>query len=225
MFVSRSAPGDCLAFTYYRQSKEARSDSDKEACLHKALERAASSIAKGKIKRSLGIEDDSAPVEAAPAALARISLIRLLSDETVSRPVCVVGNLDEIDAEAVGRAEVIPPSVGVFRVFTPSPGSSWIALPAWSALANAAEPVGIMMSNANNLPTIRRSGESAGETLLLVDRASQEPNEEYYFVTAVETGLALETGLEVKQKGSKVVGRVLLSLLPPEVEAMDAEWE
>ena len=59
----------------------------------------------------------------------------------------------------------------------------------------------------------------------LVDRASQEPNEEYYFVTAVETGLALETGLEVKQKGSQVVGRVLLSLLPPEVEAMDAEWE
>eukprot|EP00850_Spirogloea_muscicola_P023634 SM000373S13616 [mRNA] locus=s373:38575:42158:- [translate_table: standard] len=221
-----AAPGDALAFAYYRQQKEARGEGAQKATLEKALSFAVSEKARKKLRQALGTEevgeDDIPEVEA------MLQVIRLAGDESAACALPVVGTLEEVDQAALEAAPTVDlfDESNPFRIFASSPGHRWVAVPAWPALTSAPATVALEVEDVGGLPSI--SGKGLGPGLVLVDRANQELDGLSFFVVATTDGdgkLALKSGGQAAKEGNSCLGKVIMVLRPPSAEEAEKEWE
>ena len=218
-----------MAFVNYRLSKECRNESDRASMLRKALSTAVSDKAVLKLRWALGLDDTEEGKEAAPQINARIPLGRLMADDTVARPVPVLGRMDNLSAASIAnapQADILPDKFGIFK---PSADSSWVALPAWPRLADAVQPIGMLLSDATMLPD--RQATKGGEEVLLVvdagDVAQSLQSDQFFYLVASSSGeaVALASGHAVRAGGLQVLGKAIMALLPPSPEEAEEVWE
>lgn len=223
-----SSPADCLAFEFYRQSKEVRGDSETTSLLKKALEYAVTQSAIDLIQQALKGEKQTEVSAETIAKSATISTVRLRPDETQARPIPVLGDFEEINYSALRNAP--SPSIsGPFRLFNTTLGCQWAAIPGWGPLLSMNWPVGVLLSNVDLIPSLKGK-KIEGPALLVVDTKDFELNESFYYVgkTGDSEKLELVPGFEA-QEGREVFGKIVFALFPPDPNAEKDEdvddWE
>jgi hypothetical protein len=210
-----TAPGDCMAFALYRQSKETNSDTEIESLLNRALEYAVTEKAKAKILSALNQGDDEEEVTVAPeAAKLKVIVMRLSSDE-----VPVVLPVADFSAKALDEAPgqpVAPGSEGKFNILTTdSPWKSWIAIPSWRPITYAKAPVALLVQDATVLPKNLGIKLSKEPILVVVDKEVTELNSEsFYLVVTSEGGLTMQSGSKISP-AQTVLGKVMIALKAP----------
>ncbi|CAI5470859.1 unnamed protein product [Closterium sp. Yama58-4] len=231
-------PGDCLAFAAYRQSGEARSRAEREAALVRAEQVATSDAARAFLATALHRcrkPDATPPADATGAgatapATPSLPVVRLRSSETQATPMPVVTCAADLQ-----HLPALPPPQGPFRLFSPTPGVAWVALPSWPALRGVPALLALLLPSPSLLPPLQaRQGD--GAVLVVVQGAWGEGSVveggHYYVVRdeerGGERGLLVVAGGEVAERygsgaGEAVVGRVVLALLPPDCEVEDEE--
>ncbi|GJP80433.1 hypothetical protein CLOP_g10636 [Closterium sp. NIES-67] len=194
-----AAPGDCLAFAFYRQSGEARSRAEREAALERAGQVAQTEGASAFLASALHRcrnPDAAPPAHAAAhatgagapavAAAASLAVVRLRSSETQATPVPVVAC-----AADLARLPALPQPQGPFRLFSPPPGLPWVALPSWPALRGVPSLVALLLPSPSLLPPLQaRQGD--GPVLVVVaggwGEGSAVESKHYYVVRDAERG-------------------------------------
>eukprot|EP00897_Mesotaenium_endlicherianum_P005623 jgi/Mesen1/5089/ME000252S04209 len=222
-----ATPGDALAFSLYRAAKEQREEATKKSYLERGLSLAETESARRKLRAALGLQNEELAEESPAARIisANLQIVRLASDETITRPVPVLGDIAELDAAAMAGAPQADLE-GPFRIFSPSLGVRWAAVPGWPGLVAAIKPVALLLSDFSSLPG--SAGKPVGDVgLLLVDVGVSEVEPSSYYVIAQESGkgLTLEAGGDVVKNGHQSLGKVMLGLLPAIADEGDKAWE
>ncbi|XP_024536106.1 rubisco accumulation factor 1.1, chloroplastic-like [Selaginella moellendorffii] len=213
-----SDPGDCLAFWWYRQSKELK-DGEREDALRKALEFATSKSARSLLSSSLGEKDPVekqalAGKEEKPAKM--VSVVRLEYGETAGLVMLPVADPDASSIKAAPSGGAL--GEGAFRIHRSSTAwRGWVPLPGWKPVLAAVSPITILFPDARELRLQRKkSDDPSEELLLLVDKGtvSEIKAGSIYLVASGGGGLSLESGKDLHE-GLEVLGEVLLALSPP----------
>ncbi|BDA49792.1 Rubisco accumulation factor 1, chloroplastic [Coccomyxa sp. Obi] len=217
------APGDCLAYKYYRDAMEAKKEDAKLSYVEKGLEVAVTDAARAKLRTVMAPKEEAAP-EAAQSG-ARLEVMRLTREEMAFQPVPLLPNLPRLSAAALAAAPRLRQS-GPFSAFTVPPSvadQQWVALPAWNLIRLAQRPVAITIEDCMQVPAIvaaanPRSDEAKlrlrGAGLLIVDASPKKVSDDVYYVVENAKG-----GLEIVE-GSKLDGvtpcaQVLVCCRPP----------
>ncbi|XP_010416082.1 PREDICTED: rubisco accumulation factor 1.2, chloroplastic-like [Camelina sativa] len=222
-------PGDCLAFLYYRQSRENKNPSEQRtSMLLQALDVAQSEKAKNKLNKDLyGEKDEDKEKEKKEEVIAvRVPVVRLKFGEVAGAssvivlPVCKASEGEKKILEA--PMEII--AGGDFKVVEAEKGwRRWVVLPAWNPVA-AIGKGGVAVSFRDDRKVLPWDGKE--EPLLVVtdrERNTVEADDGYYLVVA-ENGLKLEKGSELKARDvKKSLGMVLLVVRPPRED--DDDWQ
>ncbi|CAM6101919.1 unnamed protein product [Calypogeia fissa] len=209
-----TAPGDCLAFALYRQSKETTSDTEAESILNKALEFAVTEKARAKILSALGQGEEEAEVEP------EIAKVKVLVMRLDFEKIPVVLPVADFSANAFDEAPSIPAvapgSSGNFNVSkTDTPWTSWIAIPSWRPITYAKFPVALLVPDATVLPKNTGIELRKAPILVVVDKGDREIVEDSFFLVALSEGsLTLQSGSKISP-GKTVLGKVLIALKPP----------
>ncbi|KAJ4886188.1 hypothetical protein Rs2_25936 [Raphanus sativus] len=220
-------PGDCLAFLYYRQSRENKNPSEQRtSMLQLALEAAESEKAKKKLERELngGEEEEKVKVEEVKAVT--IPVVRLKFGEVagassvVVLPVCKA----EEGEKNVLEAPMEINAGGDFKVVEAERGwKRWVVLPSWKPVA-AIGRGGVAVSFRDDRKVLPWDGKE--EPLLVVvdrERSEVESGDGYYLV-AEENGLKLKKGSVLKEGSvEESLGMVLLVVRPPRED--DDDWQ
>ncbi|XP_058082918.1 rubisco accumulation factor 1.1, chloroplastic-like [Magnolia sinica] len=232
-------PGDCLAFMYFRQSKEHQTKAERTASLQQAMEVAETERAKLRVSEELwkGEGDGAVDEDAARAARARVPVVRMQTGEVaeatsvVVMPVC---EAEEGELGVVGAPECR--TVGEFRVVVAEKGwSRWVVLPGWGPVA-AIEKGGVVIGfkDGRFLPwKVNMKGYMEEEILVVVNREKKDVAEEegyYLVVNAEDGGLKVDGGDRLKNKGvNESLGNVVLVVRPPkeddDLQLIDDDWE
>ncbi|XP_008775953.3 rubisco accumulation factor 1, chloroplastic-like [Phoenix dactylifera] len=239
---SASHPGDCLAYTHFRLSREALSAGDRIAALERAMEAAETEGARKRIEEEMekaagggreGIEESEG------AGRVTVPVVRLRYGEVAEAtsvallPVCRAGEGAEGVAAAPGwcRAE------GELGVVAAERGwGRWMVLPGWGPVAAVGKGGGVAVEFGDGrvLPwkaSIKSGMEEA--VLVVADRGRREVAEEdgFYLVAEGEKGeLGVESGDKLLEKGvEEALGTVVLVVRPPKEEEddqlADEDWE
>lgn len=227
-----SAPGDCLAFAFYRQSIEFQNQEEVVSALEKALLVCVSEKAKSKLEQTLKkVSGEDVAEEPEVAELVNLQVVRLLEGEGVGTKLPTL--LPVVDATLKSFEEV--PSLraqgqGLFNVFSTAVWPTWVALPGWDPIVGAGAPVAVnfpdaaklpLKSNKNGVPRVQEP------TLVIVDKAvtaTDESQSLYVVVQSDSQELSLVTASKVL--GNRVLGRVMLALRPPTPPSEDpVDWE
>ncbi|KAK9839810.1 hypothetical protein WJX81_003436 [Elliptochloris bilobata] len=226
-----AAPGDCLAYKYFRDAFEAgRNEDARDACVRKGLKVAATEAAKAKLGQ---LSDEVASVAAAEAAPAKLQIVRLTREETAVRPIPLLtpeGGLTGADAATIASAPARPRQGGPFNAFCTDggpPGQLWVALPAWNMMLLAQRPLAILLPDISQVDALvalsraRTDEERArftGAGLLVIERAPDDAvdPDAYYAVPAAAgaSGLVLVAAADLPE-GAEPCGRVLFCCRPP----------
>ncbi|CAN8269686.1 unnamed protein product [Cochlearia groenlandica] len=220
-------PGDCLAFLYYRQSRENKNPSEQRTTmLQQALDAAESEKTKKKLLRELHgeKEEDKEKVEEVKAV--KIPVVRLKFGEVaeassvVVLPVCKAEEGEEMILEAPMETK----ARGDFKVVEAEKGwKRWVVLPAWNPIVVIGKG-GVAVSFRDDRKVLPWDGKEE-PLLVVVDREKQavEADGGYYLVAA-ENGLKLEKGSVLKAENvQKSLGMVLLVVRPPRED--DDDWQ
>ncbi|KAF8053276.1 hypothetical protein N665_1437s0012 [Sinapis alba] len=220
-------PGDCLAFLYYRQSRENKNPSEQRtAMLQLALEAAESEKAKKKLTRELDGGEEEEKVKEEEVKAVKIPVVRLKFGEVagassvVVLPVCKAEEGERNVLEAPMETKV----GGDFKVVEAEKGwKRWVVLPAWKPVA-AIGKGGVAVSFRDDRKVLPWDGKE--EPLLVVvdrERSVVEADDGYYLVV-VENGLKLKKGSVLKEGNEeKSLGMVLLVVRPPRED--DDDWQ
>ncbi len=234
-----SAPGDCLAFAYYRKSKEYKDEVDKETVLSKALDYAVSEGAKSKLHEVLKrcSYGETSNLDEDLTERSHLQVVRLLEGEAAGAQLpmllpiadATVKSLEEAPSRrATGK--------GPFNVLEVDVASwkAWAALPGWAPITSSITPVGVHFADSSSLPLQSNKTGAAkvtrGEPLLLVvDKGVTElDSDDSLFIVASEGSQELKIKAGSKIAGSQVksLGKVLIALRPPIPASEDqADWE
>jgi hypothetical protein len=228
-----SAPGDCLAFDYYRKSEEYKDEVDKETVLNKALDYAVSEGAKSKLQEALKrcSYGETSNLDEDLTERSHLQVVRLLEGEAAGAQLpmllpiadATVKSLEEAPSRrATGK--------GPFNVLEVDVASwkAWAALPGWALITSSITPVGVHFADSSSLPL--QSNKTRGEPLLLVvDKGVTElDSDDSLFIVASEGSQELKIKAGSKIAGSQVksLGKVLIALRPPIAASEDqADWE
>lgn len=227
-----SAPGDCLAFAFYRQSIEFQNQDEIMSSLEKALLVCVSDKARAKLEQTLkNISEPSVTEEPEVAELAHLQVIRLLEGEAVGTELPTLlpvadATLKSLEDVPALRAQ----GQGLFNVFSTAMWPSWVALPGWAPVVGAGAPVAVnfpdaaqlpLKSNRNGVPKVQEP------TLVIVDKSVTAIDEsQSLYVVAQGDSQDLSLVSASKVLGSRVLGRVILALRPPTPPSEDpVDWE
>lgn len=215
------APGDAMAFAYWRNAKEATSEQERDSLVEQGLSVVVTDAGREKLEELLSKNKD-----VKKKVTARLQLVRLQKDETTPRAIPVVGSLSEVSAADVEAAPVARTDT-LFPIFTTTGHGKWVAIPSWTAISEAQAPIGILHPDAKTLPGDAGVRTSGGPALVVVDRSDREVSEEhYYLVERISApGLALIQGSDASEAG-QVLGRVVVAVRPPtkNEEIEDIDW-
>lgn len=229
-------PGDCLAYLFYRQSREYKSPSEQRMSgMRQALEAAQSERAKAEILRDLesgGKEDDIDLV-----AVVKIPVVRLKVGEVagatsiVVLPVCRAEEKEKEILEAPWKCE----SEGSFGVVVSDKGwKRWVVLPGWEPVRGLGKGgVAVAFSDARVLPWKVNRWYKEEPILVLADRETKEVEvDDGFYLVAVDDGVGLkvERGSSLKERGvTESLGNVVMVVRPPKEEyddqLSDEDWE
>ncbi|KAJ0244502.1 Rubisco accumulation factor 1.2 [Hirschfeldia incana] len=220
-------PGDCLAFLYYRQSRENKNPSEQRtSMLQLALDAAESDKAKKKLERELngGEEEEKAKVEEVKAVT--IPVVRLKFGEVagassvVVLPVCKAEEGEKNVLEAPREIN----AGGDFKVVEAERGwKRWVVLPSWKPVA-AIGKGGVAVSFRDDRKVLPWDGKEE-PLLVVVDRERSEVEDgDGYYLVAGESGLKMKKGSVLKEGSvEKSLGMVLLVVRPPRED--DDDWQ
>jgi Rubisco accumulation factor 1 alpha helical domain/Rubisco Assembly chaperone C-terminal domain len=230
---SPDSPGDCLAYTQFRLSREAIVDADRIAALEKALEYAETDKAKERIKRELekGDEAIKADKEQLARELATLKVVRLRYGEVAEASSVTL--LPVVTASEGAKGVMAAPgkckSQGELGVVVADKGwTRWAVMPSWAPLLAAKEAVALELDETYGLPwaTMVTSQE---KVLVLVDRTRNEVDEDGAYVVEKEGNLVVERGMKLKEAGmQKALAAVVMVVRPPKDEddmISDDEWD
>ncbi|KAL2653669.1 hypothetical protein R1flu_021797 [Riccia fluitans] len=220
-----SSPGDCLAFSYLRLSKEARSTAEVESLINQGLEYVETDLARKELERALQ-HDQPASVEE-KINKAKVTIVRLSSEETlVVLPVCEF-SLQSVTGSP--SSPVVHANGGRFPIHKSSvPWETFVSVTGWKPIVEAAAPIAISLPDSKLLP--RQSGirNYTEPCLLVVDKADTSVVTNSYFLVNSEEALKLKAGPEVSQDRDQVLGKVLIALRPSlsgDSDESETEWE
>ncbi|KAI5068977.1 hypothetical protein GOP47_0015278 [Adiantum capillus-veneris] len=221
-------PGDCLAYSCYRLSKEGKTDVERESFLQKGIEYAETEKARAKLKAFLEKGEDDLQDEESQAS--RFEVIRLSSSEAGIPSIPYVLPVVEPTVEEFEAAPAVSRK-GPFTIqHANTAWKTWVSLPAWGPLMTAVVPVAISFTNAALLPWKQKSRKELEEPIVMVaDKHVKGTSENaYYLIDEGDGKVALQRGTVVTETGSRVLGKVVLALRPPLPEEDDInsiEWD
>ncbi|CAA6666541.1 unnamed protein product [Spirodela intermedia] len=200
---SRESPGDCLAFSYFRQSREAISDSERRVALEKALEAVETEVARKRLEQELEKKAGGADAEEAADEVSKYSVpvVRMKYGEVAEATSVVVLPVSEAGEgdEGVATAPACRTD-GDFGVLTADKAwRRWVVLPRWDPLAStvADEPLGA-------------GGAGAGGG----DRTRKVVEEEGFYLVSRVGGMAVERGSKLLEMDVEALGTVVLVVRP-----------
>ncbi|CAM8938853.1 unnamed protein product [Rhodiola kirilowii] len=228
-------PGDCLAFMYYRQSREHSNPSDQRtSALQRALEVAATDKAKKTILFEMDpgaskLDDVDPLLEGVKVPVVRLRFGEVAEASSVALlPVCRANENDVLEAPWKRRTE------GEFGVVVAEKGwARWVTLPGWEPVLGLGEgAVVVSYNDARALPW--KANRSYKEEAILVvadrDRRDVAADNGFYLVPGVDGGeLKVVRGMELRESGvNESLGVVVLVVRPPRDEndeLNDEEWD
>ncbi|KAK9691726.1 hypothetical protein RND81_09G214800 [Saponaria officinalis] len=220
-------PGDCLAFTYLRLSREFMENSDKRAAaLATALEVAESDKAVEYIREE--IEGRKEVVDEREKEVAvKVPVVRLKMGEVAEATTVVVLPVAEAKEGGAG-VERVPrqcKTVGEFGFVVAEKGwDKWLVLPRWGPVAGIGSGgVAVAFPNAKALPWRVNRTYLEEAIVVVVDRARREVEmDDGFYLAAVgggDGGLKVEKGLALKEMGMRSsLGLVVIVVRPPKDE-------
>lgn len=223
-------PADCLAYKFYRDALECRLTEEAKECALKGLDLVESPEGRAKLESIVG-EQSSDGTEAVSMAL--LDVLRMRDDELGSRPVPMLGLLDETRADVLRNAPKAS-SEGMFGIFTLTEEGTkyaWVPLPSWAALMVALRPVALRIPDCAKFPPLilklgKQSEDSIqkaqGEGILVVDvkQIEERSPQEYYAVEGPDGMIKIVEGSAVADDQS-IIGVVMFLCRPPK-KASDA---
>uniref|UniRef100_A0A7N0U1Q5 Rubisco accumulation factor 1.1, chloroplastic n=1 Tax=Kalanchoe fedtschenkoi TaxID=63787 RepID=A0A7N0U1Q5_KALFE len=228
-------PGDCLAFLYFRQSREHSNPSDQRTnFLKRALEVAATEKAKNTILFEMDPESSKAEEVDPLSEAVKVPVVRLKFGEVaeastvVLLPVCRAEENDVLEAPWKRRSE------GEFGVVAAEKGwSRWVTLPGWGPVLGLGEGgVVVAYSDARALPWKANRSYREEAILVVADRDKRQvaADDGLYLVPGENGGgLRVVRGVVLKELGVKEsLGVVVLVVRPPRDdndEIADEEWD
>lgn len=238
-----NVPGDCLAFMYYRQSKEHKNSLDRRtAALEKALEVVETEKGKRAIVEELERKSDKADDEKEGTEDGvRVPVVRMKTGEVaeartvVVLPVCRARE----GVDAVLGAPSKCRNEGEFGVVVAEKEwKRWVALPGWEPLVGLKTGVVIEFRDARALPWKVNRWYKEEAILVVANRAATEVVADAgFYLVAVSSDngsggggdFKVERGLTLKERGvKKSLGKVVLVVRPPREEndeLRDEDWE
>ncbi|KAL5712155.1 Rik1-associated factor 1 [Ranunculus cassubicifolius] len=231
-------PGDCLAYMYFRQSREHNNPSDaRTLALEKALESVETDKAKARVLAELnaktGAGDDTGAVVGVKVPVVRMRFGEV-ADATmvVVLPVCE----DKDGEKGVLEAPVECKSGGLFGVVEAEKGwKKWVVLPGWVPVTGLQKGVVISFDDARVLPWKVNRWYKEEPILVVADRANKlvEADDGFFLVSIVEDGKSVfkvERGSRLKETGcTECLGTVVLVVRPPkddlDDQLADEDWE
>lgn len=230
---SADSPGDCLAYTQFRLSKEAIADSDRIAALEKALEYVETDKARERIIEELNKGEDARKAEAEQLAkeVASLKVVRLRYGEIAEAssvnllPVVLANEGAKGVAAAPGKCK----QKGELGVVVADKGwTRWVVVPSWQPVLAAGEAVALELDDMRGLPWPSMAA-SQENVLVLVDRIRKQVEEDGVFVVEKEGKLVVERGRKLKETGvNTAVATVIMVVRPPKDEEdmiSENEWD
>lgn len=230
-------PGDCLAFMFYRQSREHRNPSEQRtAALEQSLKNAESDKAKKKILEELEggdaakEEKESQVVEAVLVPVVRMKTGEVAEASTVVvLPVCRAEEREREVLEAPWECR----SEGEFGVvLAEKEWKRWVVLPGWEPVVGLRKG-GVVVSfvDARALPWKTNRWYKEEAILVVVDRSRKEvAADDGFYLVAVDDELKVQRGSALKEVNvNESLGTVVLVIRPPREETEDQladdDWE
>ncbi|XP_062205564.1 rubisco accumulation factor 1, chloroplastic-like [Phragmites australis] len=231
-----ASPADCLAFSRFRQSREAIDVEDRIAELERALQVVATEPARARVelemerakKKAAGEAEEEA--EDDPRARPAVPVVRLQYGEVAeASTVLLLPVLRETDGvaamDAAPRRSKTDVDLGIVEV--DKGWARWAVVPGWGPVAEAAnEAVVIELADGRALPW--RSAEEE-KVLVIADRRKKEVVEEGLYVLEKEGRLVVQRGRNLAEQGvGSAAAEVVMVVRPPkEVDDMisDDEWD
>ncbi len=238
-----NVPGDCLAFMYYRQSREHRDSLYKRmATLEKALKVAETKKAKKALTEELERKYDDADDEKSEIKDGvKVPVVRMKTGEVaeattvVLLPVCEAR--EGVDAVLGAPSECR--NLGEFGIVTAEKGwKRWVVLPGWEPVVGLTAGVVVAFVDARALPWRVDRWYKEEAILVVADRGAKEVAADAGFYLVAVSGdngsggeeLKVERGSALKERGvEESLGRVVLVVRPPREETedqlRDEDWE
>lgn len=229
-------PGDCLAFTYLRLSREFAENSEKRrSAMATALEVSESDRAKEWIRKEM--EGEVEVKDEREEGAVEVPVVRLRMGEVAEATTVMVLPVCEAK-EGAGGVERVPrecKSVGDFGVVVSEKRwDRWVVLPKWAPVAGIQGGVAVSFPNAKVLPWKVNRSYLEENILVVADRARKEIKfDDGFYLAAVgggDGGLKVEKGLALKEMGMKeTLGTVVIVVRPPRDESEgqlnDEDWD
>lgn len=206
-----SAAGDAVAYSYYKLAKQQDELSERSRLIAQALRFVETESARKKIEVLLTESVTQTPQRAAPS----LSVYRLESDDDVPCLLPVAGQMPLTVAD--WKTVPIPESTGAFGIVQFSGTGAWVAIPGWSVILNADDPVAIAWQS-DQLPQ-PLSGKPE-EVLVIVDRSARDWQPDQYFLVSEGDRLALQWF--ESEPSQPLFGRVVLVVRPKRM--LDADY-
>lgn len=225
-----SKPGDCLAYSFYCQSKEYKADSEREAVLKKALSFAVTEKAKAKIQEFLERPDEVDKDQSAEI-FKTLLVVRLVEGEVAEAKTPLVLPVIKANAEEYMQSPSrMAMGEGPFRIYdSETAWKSWVVLPGWEPLIDAKAPVVLWFSDGNVLPWKVPKTDRNESVLVVVDKTRTEIDAESCFLVAsADNSLSIQRGSAISASAGSVLGMAILVVRPPKPENEEPDmidWE
>ncbi|KAL3689334.1 hypothetical protein R1sor_015643 [Riccia sorocarpa] len=218
-----SCPGDCLAFSFLRMSKDARTKTEVDTLIHQGLEFVETESARKELERSLNQDQPESAEE--KLGKATVTIMRLSSETIpVVLPVCEFSLQSVRDSPS---SPVFAATGSPFPIYTPSVAwQTFVSVNGWKPIVEAAAPVAIALPDSSIIPKKSGIRNYTEPCLLVVDKADVTVVTSSYFLVNSEEGLNLKPGPEVSKEKDTVLGKVLIALKPPPNSTEDErDWD
>ncbi|PKA66429.1 hypothetical protein AXF42_Ash007127 [Apostasia shenzhenica] len=241
---SADSPGDCLAYTDFRLSREWLAEADRLAVLEKAMEEVETEEARRRIKEEMdeGRKGGKEGEEMEKAARVSVPVVRLRYGEVAeATSVVLLPACRSTDGEeGMGAAPAWCKGEGEMGVVTADKEwRRWVVLPAWgpvAAVGKRGAGVVVEFGDGRLLPWRRERWGKDEAVLVVVDRmrVNVGREEEGYFLVGGggEEGkeLAVERGRKLLEMGkTQAIGALVLVVRPPKEEEdnqlADEDWD
>lgn len=227
-----AAPGDCLAFKYYRDALECKKEQERarQQCVEKGLKVAVTDSARAVLAKVVATEAEEPATfdsSGAPVVKAQLDMVRFTQEELGVRPVAVAGELGSATLSDASEAPVASLR-GAFGAFTTAAASSteWVALPAWNIILLAKSPVAVYIPDCSKVPAIAAATSATtdeakaklvGPALLVCERGTEVVPEKYLLVSDATGGSLQLAPAEALPADAIVAGSVLFCCRPPQL--------
>ncbi len=209
-----SHPGDAVAYQMWQAAQQTPDLQERARLIAKGLKYVHSASARQALETLLTTFAVGSRRPAPTLPIYRLDR----DDDQLPRIVPVVGQLPltKHDLMAVPLIE----ETGTFRMITFSGQAAWVALPGWSVIANAVDPVGLLLSDQDlrSIPHSRVTSLSDDDTetvLAVVERSRRDWQPDAFVLVEQDQQLAIHW-FEAEPQGP-ILGHVLLIIRPARI--------